>query len=53
MSEAGADPPAGTSSIALTPPDASTAAVGPRLEHEKPLALSEQRLEVHRQHHSQ
>jgi hypothetical protein len=55
MWEAGADLPAGTSSIAATPPDVGTAAAGPppRLGHEKPLALSGQRLEADHRHHSQ
>jgi hypothetical protein len=48
MSEASADPPVGTSSIAATllPPDL-------RLGHEKPLTLSGQRLEADHRHHSQ
>jgi hypothetical protein len=53
MSMAGMDPPIGTSSVAATPPDAGADAAGPRLGHEKPLALSRLQLEADRRYHSQ
>jgi hypothetical protein len=42
VSGVGTNPPAGTSSATAMLPDAGAAVAGPRLEHGKPLALSEQ-----------
>jgi hypothetical protein len=53
MLEASADPPAGTSSVAATPPDLTLLSPDPRLRLKKPLVLSGQRLEADRRHRSQ